>query len=103
VEIPPDVLGFAVVVATLLGGAFGVKLLVWGKGPIRRFSGTRDPETGERFPEIDERVQQLAELVSEQSRLLEELHERLDFTERVLTQRQLEESKLEDPNASADS
>jgi hypothetical protein len=41
----------------------------------------------------------LADFVSEQSHLLEEYHERLDFAERMLTQRQLEESKLGDQPA----
>jgi hypothetical protein len=103
VQIPPDALGFAVVVATFFGAAIGVKLLVWGKGPIRRLRGTTDPTADERFSEVEERVQQLAEFVSEQSRLLEEYHERLDFTERLLTQRQPDEPKIRDRAADGDS
>ena len=98
-DIPPDALGFAVVMATLFGAAFGVKFLVWGKGPLRRLRGTTDPATEDRIAEVEERVRQLADFVSEQSHLLEEYHERLDFAERMLTQRQLEESKLGDQPA----
>jgi len=103
VDIPPDALGFAVVMATLFGAAFGVKFLVWGKGPLRRLRGTTDPATEERVAELEERVRQLADFVSEQSQLLEEYHERLDFSERMLTQRQLAESKASDrlPEGSA--
>ena len=32
----------AFVFATLLGTAFGVKLLIWGKGPIRRIRHAAD-------------------------------------------------------------
>ena len=95
-EIPPDALGFAVVMATLFGAALGVKFLVWGKGPLRRLRGTTDPATEDRLAEVEERVRQLADFVSEQSQRLEEYHERLDFTERMLTQRQLAESKTGD-------
>ncbi len=99
-DIPPDALGFAVVIATLLGTAFGVKLLVWGKGPIRSLrTGTDAPATDERLAELEERVLQLAELTSEQSQLLEDCQERLDFTERVLTQRPGEEPQVIEPPA----
>lgn len=87
-DIPPDALGFAVVIATLLGTAFGVKLLVWGKGPIRRLRGGTDVgASDERLAELEERVRQLSDLVGDQSRALEDYHERLDFAERVLAQR----------------
>jgi len=102
VDIPPDALGFAVVIATLLGTAFGVKLLVWGKGPIRRLrGGTGAAAADERLTELEERVQQLSDIVGDQSRALEDYHERLDFAERVLAQRRGETPKsLEPPEGS---
>ncbi len=97
-EIPADVLGFAVVLATLIGTAFGVKLLVWGKGPIKRLrSGAADPETDERLTELEQRVEQMSEFMRDQSQLLEDYHERLDFTERMLTQQRGEEPKALEP------
>jgi len=97
-EIPADALGFAVVVATLVGTAVGVKLLVWGKGPIRRFrGGGSDPATDERIADLEERFHRLSETVGDQSQLLEEYHERLDFTERVLTQQRGEDPKALEP------
>ncbi len=90
--IPPDALGFAVVLATLLGTAFGVKFLVWGKRPLRSLRGTADEAaTDERLTDLEERVRQLSDVAMEQSRLLEEHHERLDFTERMLTRGRSEE------------
>jgi hypothetical protein len=98
VEIPADALGFAVVIATLLGTVFGVKLIVWGKGPIRRLrTGTDDPATSERLAELEQRVEQLSEFATDQAQLLEDYHERLDFTERVLTQQRGGEPKALDP------
>jgi hypothetical protein len=74
--------------ATFFGAAFGVKLLVWGKGPIRRLrGGSDDRDTSERLAEL------------EQAHMLEDYHERLDFTERVLTQQRGEEPKALDPPA----
>jgi len=100
VDIPPDALGFAVVIATLFGTAVGVKLLVWGKRPIRRLrTGTNDQATDERLTELEERVQQLSEVVIDQSKLLEDCDARLDFAERVLTQQRGEEPKALDPPA----
>ncbi len=99
-EIPADALGFAVVMATFFGAAFGVKLLVWGKGPIRRLrGGSDDPDTSERLAELEQRVEQLAEVATDQAHMLEDYHERLDFTERVLTQQRGEEPKALDPPA----
>lgn len=89
-----DLLEPAVVFATLLGTAFGVKLLIWGKGPIRKVRGGPDhPALEQRFAELEERLEQVSELVVQQSEQLAETQERLDFTERVLTQRRLEEPK----------
>ncbi|MGD2135372.1 MAG: hypothetical protein PVF27_04390 [Gemmatimonadales bacterium] len=99
-DIPPDALGFVVVLASLLGTAFGVKLLVWGKGPIRRIrGGAEDPAAEERLAELEDRVRQLASLAHDQSRQLEDYQERLDFTERMLTQQRMEQSQALEPPA----
>jgi hypothetical protein len=98
VEIPPDALGFAVVIATLMGTAIGVKFLVWGKGPIRKLrGGAGDPAADERFAELEDRVERLAELVRDQSRVIEDVNERLDFTERVLSQQRGEQPRALEP------
>lgn len=76
----------AVVVATMLGVVFGVKLLVWGKGPIRgkrRLGGT---DLARRLAEVEEHTAELASLVDHQVTQLEDIQERLDFAERMLTQ-----------------
>lgn len=97
-DIPPDALGFAVVLAALVGTAVGVKLLVWGKGPIRRLrGGSSDSPTEERLAELEDRVRYLAELVKDQSQQLDDYHERLDFTERMLAQRRMDESQALEP------
>jgi hypothetical protein len=94
VDIPADALGFAVVLATLMGTAFGIKLLVWGKRPIRRLrSGAEDPETDERLAELEQRVEQMSEFMRDQAQQLDDYHERLDFTERMLTKQRGEEPK----------
>ena len=89
----------AAVFAMLLGVAFGVKLLVWGKGPIRRIRRhPEDPALEQRIVELEERSEQWAELMAQQRDLLEELVERQDFTERMLTQQRMEGPKaLEKP------
>ncbi len=92
-----DLLEPAVVFATLLGTAFGVKLLIWGKGPIRKVRGGPEHSALERrLNDIEERLAQVADLVVQQSEQLTEAQERLDFAERVLTQRRLEEPKAGD-------
>lgn len=97
-DIPPDALGFAVVVATLFGTAVGVKLLVWGKGPIRRLrGGTDDPAADERLAELEDRVRHLTTLVGDQSQRLEDYGERLDFAERMLTQQRMEGPQALEP------
>jgi hypothetical protein len=82
----------AVVLFTLLGVAFGVKLLVWGKGPIKqiRRAGV-DPAAAERIVELEERLRELSDVVLDQSHRLEDHDERLDFAERLLTKRRDEE------------
>jgi hypothetical protein len=100
VEIPADALGFAVVVATLIGTAFGVKLLVWGKEPFKKLrSGATDVNTEERLAELEEHVSELSALVREQSVQLADYDERLDFAERVIAQQRGEPKGLEPPSA----
>ena len=92
-----DLLEPAVVFATLLGTAFGVKLLIWGKGPIRRVRrGPDHPALEQRLSEVEERLEQVSDLLVQQSEQLTETQERLDFTERVLTQRRLEAPRAAD-------
>ena len=82
------------VFAMLLGFGFGVKMLIWGKGPIRRIRRPpEDPALGARIAELEVRSEQWAELMAQQRDLLEELVERQDFTERMLTQQRLEGPK----------
>ncbi len=87
------------VFAMLLGFGFGVKMLIWGKGPIRRIRRPpEDPALEQRIAELEERSEQWAELMAQQRDLLEELVERQDFTERMLTRQRMEEPKaLEKP------
>ena len=92
----------AIIFATMLGVAFGVKLLIWGKGPIRRIRrSSGDPALEQRVAELEERSEQWAELMAQQRDLLEELVERQDFTERMLTRQRMEGAKaLEKPEES---
>ena len=96
-----DLLEPAVVFATLLGTAFGVKLLIWGKGPIRRIRRPADQQGLERITELEERLEQWSDLISQQADQVAELEERLDFAERLLTRHRMEEPRaLEEPEAS---
>ena len=92
-----DLLEPAVVFATLLGTAFGVKLLVWGKGPIKR-GGRRDDEQAlaQRVAELEERWDHWSDLAAQQAEQLAELEERLDFAERLLTRGRMDEPKAID-------
>lgn len=84
-DIPPDALGFAIVVATIVGTAFGVKLLVWGKGPLKGIrAGRGGPVNDARLIELEDRVEQLSDTVRDQAEVLAEYQARLDFTERLL-------------------
>lgn len=77
----------AVVLTTLLGVAFGVKLLIWGKGPLQQLRGELDaPVLERRVAELADRCRQLADAVVDQQQRLEDYDERLDFAERMLTQ-----------------
>lgn len=86
-----DLIEPAVIFATLLGTAFGVKLLVWGKGPIRRPRHLPDSDGLEqRVADLEGRCEQWAELAERQAQQLEDVHERLEFTERMLTRQRSE-------------
>ncbi len=86
-EIPPDALGFAVVIATFIGASFGIKFLIWGKGPIKKLrSGSAGGEAEIRISELEEQVRQLSDQVNDQALTLEDYQERLDFAERVIAQ-----------------
>jgi hypothetical protein len=90
----------AVVFATLLGTAFGVKLLIWGKGPIRKVKASENPQALEqRMADLEDH---LLEVAARQEDRLTEIEERLDFTERVLTQKQAESPKAIKPPESTD-
>jgi hypothetical protein len=96
VDIPADALGFLVVMVTVLGSAFAVKILVWGKGPIKRLPHA--PTDNEHLDAIEERVRQLEAMMTDRSLQLDELHERLDFAERILSKgREAEPTGIEPP------
>jgi hypothetical protein len=93
-----DLLEPAVVFGTLLGVAFGVKLLVWGKGPIKRLRGSAQPQDLERrVAELEERWEQWSELTAQHADQIADLEERLDFTERMLTRQRAEQPRALDP------
>jgi len=92
----------AVVFATLLGTAFGVKLLIWGKGPIKRTRRPADDQAlAQRVSELEERWEHWSDLAAQQADQIAELEERVDFAERVLTRNSMDEPKaLENPEVS---
>jgi hypothetical protein len=93
-----DLLEPAVVFGTLLGVAFGVKLLIWGKGPIRRLKGSgQHPDLERRVAELEERWEQWSELTAQQADQIAEVEERLDFAERLLTRQRAEQPPALDP------
>jgi hypothetical protein len=90
-----------VVIGSMLGLAFGVKLLVWGKGPLRQIRRGGSPALEQRVAELEGRSEHSSELLLEQGELLEDLVERLDFAERMLTQQRADEPlALERPEES---
>ncbi len=75
-----------VVFGTLLGLAFGVKFLVWGRGSIRDIRRRGDSSALEqRVLELEERLDQSSHLAEDQAARIDELDERLDFAERLMT------------------
>lgn len=92
-----DLLEPAVVFGTLMGVAFGVKFLIWGKGPIKRLKGTASQvELERRVAELEERWEQWSELTAQQADQIAEVEERLDFAERLLTRQRAEQSRALD-------
>lgn len=84
----------AFVFATLLGTAFGVKLLIWGRGPIKRVRRNEaTPALEQRMAELEERLEQSNEVIAHQAELLDDVIERVDFAERVLTKQKHETPK----------
>jgi hypothetical protein len=79
----------AFIFATLLGTAFGVKLLIWGKGPIRgRVRAEERQALEQRIAELEQRWDECSEVVRQQADQLSDMDERLDFTERMITRQQ---------------
>jgi hypothetical protein len=92
-----DLLEPAVVFGTLMGVAFGVKFLIWGKGPIKRLKATASQvELERRVAELEERWEQWSELTAQQADQIAEVEERLDFAERLLTRQRAEQSRALD-------
>jgi hypothetical protein len=91
----------AVVFATLLGTAFGVKLLIWGKGPIKRVRRAEEhPALASRITELEDRLEQSNDVIAHQAEMLDEVLERMDFTERMLTRHKDGERRaLENPDS----
>jgi hypothetical protein len=91
----------AVVFATLLGTAFGVKLLIWGKGPIKRARAAEEnPALAQRVAELEDQLEQSNEVIRHQAELMDDVLERVDFAERMLTRHKEEQPKgLGGPNA----
>jgi hypothetical protein len=81
-----------VVLGTLLGLSFGVKYLIWGKGPIRRRKQISDDDLTARVADIEQQVRRrFAEFAELHGSRIADLEERLDFAERLLTKQRLEE------------
>jgi len=89
-----------IIFATLLGTAFGVKLLIWGKGPIKRVRRAEEqPALASRIAELEDRLEQSNEVIAHQAELLDDVIERVDFTERMLTRyKEGERRALESPD-----
>lgn len=97
-QLPPDAVGFAIVMATLIGTAFGVKVLIWGTKPLRRLGRAADHSADdERIRELEDRLGQVAELLVDQRERLDDHDERLDFAERLLARGQADEPRPIEP------
>ena len=76
-----------IVLGTLVGLAYVVKIMVWGKGPLRRIKGSAQQQAlEERLADVEDRWEQLEVHHAGQ---LADLDERLDFAERLLSQQQM--------------
>lgn len=75
-----------IILATLVGLAYAVKVMFWGRGPIRRVKGSPERQAlEERLTELEDRCEHLEAHHVER---MADLEERLDFAERVLAQQQ---------------
>ena len=74
-----------IVILSFLGAlTYGAKVMIWGKGPVRKIKGGEDVEA------LKQRVAELEDLLEQQHlEVLDrhsDLEERLEFAERMLTQ-----------------
>ena len=81
-----EILSVMLGIAAAFGGAFCLKHMIWGRGPIWRGRGL--PDAGRydrRLADLEERVEDSAEVIRQQNDQIADLEERLDFAERLLT------------------
>ena len=98
IVLDPGIIEIVVLIATACLAGTGAKLLLWGRRPIFGLrDSTDDPASNQRLVDLEDRVDELAEVAVNQSQLLKDYHERLDFTERLLTERQEEPTAPELP------
>ena len=97
-----DLLEPGMILGTLLGTAFGVKILIWGKGPIKRVrgGGTDQSALENHVTDLEDRLERIAEFCASQTARLEDLDERIDFAERLLTRDRVQSNELKRPEAS---
>jgi hypothetical protein len=75
-----------VILMTLVGLTYAVKVMFWGKGPIRRIKGSAQQQAlEERLADLEDRWEQLE--VHHEGQVAD-LEERLEFAERLLSQQQ---------------
>ena len=67
-----------------------------GRAVIERLRG-RGPATDANLLQLQDEIDRLHDQLGEQDQRFEELHERLDFTERLLSQRSVVTETTEDP------
>jgi hypothetical protein len=81
-----DYLEGPVILATLVGLTYVVKVMFWGRGPIRRVKGSVQQQAlEERLADVEDRWEQLE---AHHAGQLADLEGRLDFAERLLAQQQ---------------
>jgi hypothetical protein len=86
-----------IVILSFLGAlTYGAKVMIWGKGPVRKLKSSDDTEA------LKQRIAELEDLLEQQHlEVLDrhaDLEERLEFAERMLTQNRAKE--LEAPSES---
>jgi hypothetical protein len=84
-----------IVILSFLGAlTYGAKVMIWGKGPVRKLKSSDDTEA------LKQRIAELEDLLEQQHlEVLDrhaDLEERLEFAERMLTQNRANE--LEAPS-----